>query len=112
MFHAIRAARKYQKLSGESTTVLLFNHGYSDKQVKAFERVCKMFGVSNVVKVSNVDEVVNYINSKNTKTASLSTERQSDPVSNLDIFSHGLPGRIPLDYEGGKSNTDLTIEES
>ncbi len=111
MVQAIRQIRKYKDMSGEATNVLLFSHGYTEKQIKTFERVAKFYGVNNVVKISNVDEVVNYINSKDAKTVSLSQERENDPISNMDAFSHGLPGRITFDFDGGVDNTNLTIEK-
>ena len=111
MLQAIRQVRKYKDISGEATTILLFNHGYTEKQIKAFERIAKIYGVKNVIQVANVDEVVNYVNSKDIKTKGISDARKSDKVSNMDAFSHGLPGQIDFDFEGGQSNTALTVDK-
>jgi RHS repeat-associated protein len=99
MMQGIRSVRKLAN-DKEGTTVLLFTSGYTDKQIKAFKQFAIRHGATNIIEVNSADQVVNYINSKTTTSTKLSEARKSDPVSNVDAFAHGTPGRIAFGYAG------------
>ena len=95
----LRQVQKYaQDEKKEQTTVLMFTEGYTEKQIKRFEREAEKYGAC-VVRVNSSDELTNYVNSKNTTDANVTKDRKVDPVSNIDAFAHGLVGSIEFGYE-------------
>jgi len=76
----------------EQTTLILFTANYTEKQRNRIKKyVQKKGGV--VLEVNSADEVVDYMNNKTT-----SDTRQEDPITELNIFSHGLPNQLAFGY--------------
>jgi RHS repeat-associated protein len=107
MVQGISQAKSFSNEKNEKTTVLLFTQGYTKEQIAAFKKSAKENGAKNVIEITNVNQVINYINSKNTKVSKISKNRSKDKVTDMAAFSHGVPGKIDFDYDGGSSNTEL-----
>ncbi|MES9920281.1 MAG: RHS repeat-associated core domain-containing protein [Candidatus Thiodiazotropha sp.] len=102
----LRQLRDYNSTeSAETRTVLLFREGYSQAQIDAVLTEVESLGGHFVV-VDSVNDMIDYINtgvSSVGTTGQLNTTteqnvRSSDPVSNLDMFSHGIPGAVEFGY--------------
>lgn len=90
---------------GEQLTWLISDYGWTDEDKKMFQR-CGIKEGFNLVFITSADDVINYINSKDTSNEILSDSRMDDPITNFSLFSHGLlqdEGIMPLafDYAGG-----------
>ncbi len=90
----------------EAVTWLILDKDYTAKEKKSFERWAKKNGIEPPVYVSSADEIKNYINSKSTTNANLTTDRTSDGVTDLAFMSHGVPSQIALGYD----NTGYTYK--
>lgn len=100
---SIRQMKQYQKMikksgSSEQVTWAVFTEGYTEKQLNAFKKVAKKDGVS-FIELNSSEELVNYINTKNTKSHHISSDREKDPITNLDAYAHGVPGAIEFGYK-------------
>jgi RHS repeat-associated protein len=108
---AIRQLKRYfNNEPNESRTMVLCTESYTTKQIERIERVAQKYGFS-IVKVESADQVVNYLNTKYVDCSTPDEERKSDPVTNVDIYSHGKVGEIRLGYET-PTDIQLTINES
>jgi len=109
MNQALRQVIGYSKdEKSESRTVLLFTEGYTDKQIKRFKEQVKKYG-GTVQEVNSAKAVENYINSKQLSSGEVGDARSADKVSNVDAFSHGVPGSIEFGYDmENKENAKFT----
>jgi hypothetical protein len=105
----IRSIRLWSETqSNESRTMVLFNDGniYSNKQVSAIQKSVESY-VGNLIQVNSTNQLNNYINSKTTDYPNLNSTRWvSDPISDIDIFSHGQVGSIDFSYNVANAQTE------
>ncbi|GGH69893.1 RHS repeat-associated core domain-containing protein [Phaeocystidibacter marisrubri] len=102
----IRAMREWSESSSqsaESRTMVLFTGGYTEDQIARIRSSVEGYGGS-LVTVNSVDEMTSYINSKSTSCADLSDDRLSDKVTDMEMYSHGVPGAVEFGY--GTENAD------
>ena len=83
----------------EPVTMLLFKANYSEKQINRIAKFAAKNGATLQL-VNSADEVVNYINTKS--TTGKPSGRESDKVTLMSIFAHGLPNQIAFGYHQGE----------
>jgi hypothetical protein len=99
----IRAMKEFaSNESGESRTMLMMSQGYSKNQINATRKSVEAYG-GKLQMVSGVQGIADYINN-----------RSSDPVTNMEVYSHGIPSGIKLAYGMGVEidNASTTISQS
>jgi len=89
----IKTYREYNKT--EAITMLLFKEGYTQKQIDRVTKYAQKKG-ANVIVVNSANDVVYYINNKS--TINNPNGRDNDPITTVNIFSHGLPNQIVFGY--------------
>lgn len=81
--------RNHNEYGSESNTMILFAAGYSENQIKETGKAIAKYGATLKV-VNSAQEFIDYVNTGN--------DRQNDLITNMTIFSHGLPGSIEFGY--------------
>ena len=92
----------------ESLTWVVSQVGYSDDAIEKFKDVADYYGV-NIVFITSADELVNYINSKDVTSSTLTKARTNDKIRKFAVFSHGVPGMVPLGYNQGDAGIPLQL---
>jgi hypothetical protein len=107
----LRAMREWKKgQPNESRSMVLFKGNYTDKQLKKIQSSVEKLGGSLQV-VNSAQEMTNYVNSKDVSNSEVSSERNADKVTDVDIYSHGVVGSIEFGY--GTENKDAySLNES
>ena len=80
----------------EQVTLAVFKGDYTDKQLNRIKKFAVRNGV-NFQQLGSANELVNYINNKNIVDACAG--RDKDPITEMYIYSHGLPNQIAFGYE-------------
>ncbi|MBN8703790.1 MAG: hypothetical protein J0M08_12050 [Bacteroidetes bacterium] len=96
---AMKQLHNIQKNNSKNERVawLVFEKGYSTKQLIQMNRWAERNGVA-MITVKSADEVVNYINSGIKEGPNFSSIRKEDPITQVNMFSHGVPGNISFGY--------------
>ncbi|MDR1689640.1 MAG: RHS repeat-associated core domain-containing protein, partial [Clostridiales bacterium] len=74
------------KISDERITLFVAKAGWTEAQSEAIDEYAKDNGI-NLVWFSKVNELTNYINTKNIN--GIGEERSADPITLFSVFSHG-----------------------
>jgi hypothetical protein len=122
---AYQAVREENQASGkggeEKITVVVFPHGYSVGQLKAFQSAVFTEGADNMKflieneTVTEADQLINYMNTGDQWKDPSECTRGEDKVANVDVFSHGLPGQIAFGYDADEEiaqNHSLNISQA
>jgi RHS repeat-associated protein len=102
----LRKLREYeQQESEESRAFVLFQEGYTPDQIEAVRTEVDRLG-GQFILVDSVDDLINYVNTQAHMETLMDprSRRSVDPVSNLDMFAHGVVGSIEFGYQTSKSN--------
>ena len=93
--------------------MVIFTEGYTEKQLAAIERSVTRFG-GTMVRVNSSKELVNYVNAKSTECMQLTPERTNDKITNMDIYAHGVVGKIEFGYHMEKKGyeAEASFDES
>ncbi len=98
---AMKAQGRTEK--GEGTTWIIYNdqsNGFNQKSLDKYTAEAQKAGI-NVRVVSDVDDVVSYINDKNGNNS-----RSTDKISNFYYVGHSTPGDLDIGYQGSGQNFD------
>jgi len=98
------SVNSYGTYEKEDITWIIMNYNYSEEDLKSFSETAEHWGV-NMVVVNQKQDFVNYINSKNVENNELTDARKNDPISSVDVFSHGLKGYLAFGYNSSSSAT-------
>jgi len=106
---AIKTQSGYKESgSKEKTTWIIYNTegkgGYSKKDLASYKAKAEKAGI-NVMVVSDVDQVTNYINDKTGGDS-----RENDKITKMSYFGHATPGDLNLAYEEGDENHDQSFD--
>jgi RHS repeat-associated protein len=88
---------------GEGTTWIIYNDkkkGFSQESLDKYTAEAKEAGI-NVQIVSEVDDIVNYINDKTGENS-----RSNDQISSFYYVGHSTPGDLDVGYAGTGQNFD------
>ena len=98
----IRAIREFsENAPSENRTMLLFEGGYTKKQINAIRSSVQKYG-GKLRLLHSSSDLIDYINTKSTDGGS--NNRVSDRITQMEIYSHGLFGAIEFGY--GTANAD------
>ena len=99
---ALKSKSHFQR-KGESTTWLIYNDkekGYSSDLINEYSNKAKEKGISVKV-ISDVDEIINYVNNKNGDGS-----RERDKITSFYYVGHSTPGDLCVGYGGSEQNFD------
>jgi RHS repeat-associated protein len=88
----------------ETTSFLLITEGYTANQINAIKEAVTKYG-GNFIEINSTSELNKYINLKETgillnDNGKASASRKLDRITEMEFYSHGLPGEISLDLDG------------
>lgn len=88
---AVRELAEFKRSKPSLTrTLVLFTSSYNDAMLSAARSSTEAYG-ADLVSVSSVKELINYLNS--------GKDRKQSPIEHLSLFSHGVPQQIAFGYE-------------
>jgi uncharacterized Zn-binding protein involved in type VI secretion len=99
---AVRELAEFKRSKPSLTrTLVLFTPSYNDAMLSAARSSAEAYG-ADLVSVSDVKELINYLNS--------GKDRKQSPIEHLSLFSHGVPQQIAFGYElEGRFEMALTV---
>ncbi|MBE7052668.1 MAG: RHS repeat-associated core domain-containing protein [Ruminococcaceae bacterium] len=100
----------------ETITWIVSMAGWTQKDIDNFKNAVYPEKSINVVAITDSEQLINYINSKDINSSSLSQARKDDTITDFALFSHGLlegNGTIALGYGfSNSSNLKLSISQT
>lgn len=101
------AARKNGVQNDDKITVMIYPSGYTKAQMAAFKKSVQGAGADKVITLgkssegySAADQMVNYINTGDWNTKLEDGNARENPIYNLDMIAHGLPGQLAFGLDG------------
>ncbi len=71
------------------TVILVLTPSMTRIELKQINKMAKLYGATNLIRVTSAAEINNYLNSKNIDNSELSAERKKDLVTDISIYGHG-----------------------
>jgi RHS repeat-associated protein len=103
-----KAAKKHTQRKGEIVTWIIYDdptegQGYSYEQLIDYRAKAEAAGIHMMV-VTDVDEIVDYVNEKNGGDLSDPGSRARDKITSFYYVGHAYPGDLWIGYKGSNEN--------
>lgn len=97
------------KNNGETISWLVFNQGYSEKDIENFKKIAKEQGI-NFIAINTKYEFINYLNCGNVNFSTSSIRQSSSRITDIYFFAHGYVNELAFGH-GGDLSLNFTLND-